>query len=142
MKFVHIWSYSGLHFPAFGLYSVRMPGNVDQNKSEYGHFSRSDYFSKHEQIIKILQICSHLLVKSLMKNFIFCAVSRIDSWKLKIPLKSTTSNFFWNLFIRKNMRIIKYAYGIKLKGFSLKIPIFGRQWEQRPSLLSKSCKSF
>ena len=34
-------SYSGPHFPAFGLNSVRMWENVDQNNSEYGHFSRS-----------------------------------------------------------------------------------------------------
>ena len=27
-----------------GQYSVRMPENADQNNSEYGHFSRSEYF--------------------------------------------------------------------------------------------------
>ena len=51
IKNVRIWSYSGTHFPAFGLdteilsispYSVRMQENADQNKSEYGHFSRSE----------------------------------------------------------------------------------------------------
>ena len=35
VKCVRIWSYSGPYFPAFGL-------NMDQNNSEYGHFSRSD----------------------------------------------------------------------------------------------------
>ena len=34
VKSVHIRSYSGPHFPAFGL-------NTDQKKYEYGHFSRS-----------------------------------------------------------------------------------------------------
>ena len=34
MKSVRIWSYSGPHFPAFGL-------NTDQNNYEYGHFLRS-----------------------------------------------------------------------------------------------------
>ena len=34
VKSVHIWSYSGLYFPAFGL-------DTDQNNSEYGHFWRS-----------------------------------------------------------------------------------------------------
>ena len=33
---VRIRSYSGLHFPAFGLSE-----NADQNNSEYEHFSRS-----------------------------------------------------------------------------------------------------
>ena len=39
MKSVHIRSYSGLYFPAFGL-------NSDQNNSEYGHFLRSVYHNK------------------------------------------------------------------------------------------------
>ena len=46
VKSARIWSYSGPHFPAFGLnrercYSVRMWENEDQNISEYGHFLRS-----------------------------------------------------------------------------------------------------
>ena len=50
VKCVRIRSYSGPHFPAFGLnserygvsllYSVQMRENADQNNSEYGHFSR------------------------------------------------------------------------------------------------------
>ena len=34
VKSVHIWSYSGLYFPAFGL-------NTNQNNSKYGLFLRS-----------------------------------------------------------------------------------------------------
>ena len=34
VKSIHIWSFSGPYFPAFGL-------NTDQKNSEYGHFSRS-----------------------------------------------------------------------------------------------------
>ena len=60
MKSVRIWSYSGPYFSAFGLntqrhfvfrdtlispYSVRMRENTDQNNSEYGHFSRSEFVS-------------------------------------------------------------------------------------------------
>ena len=37
VKSVRIRSYSGPHFPVFGLRK-----NADQNSSEYGHFSRSD----------------------------------------------------------------------------------------------------
>ena len=51
VKSVRVWSYSGPHFPAFGLtiqseyirteYSVRIGENVDQNDSEYGQFLHS-----------------------------------------------------------------------------------------------------
>ena len=37
-------------------------------------FSIEDFFSKCDQIRRKLRIWSHLLKKSLMENFIFCAV--------------------------------------------------------------------
>ena len=37
-------------------------------------FSIKDFFSKCEQIRRKLRIWSHLLMKSLMEDFIFCAV--------------------------------------------------------------------
>ena len=37
-------------------------------------FSFKDFFSKCDQIHKKLRIWSHLLKKSLVENFIFCAV--------------------------------------------------------------------
>ena len=37
-------------------------------------FSIKDFFSQCNQIRKKLRIWSHLLKKSLMENFIFCAV--------------------------------------------------------------------
>ena len=37
-------------------------------------FSIKDFFSKCDQIRSLLRICLHLLKKSLMGNFIFCAV--------------------------------------------------------------------
>ena len=43
-------------------------------------FSIKDFISKCDQIRSFLQICSHLLKKSLMENFIYCAV--------RVPLKS------------------------------------------------------
>ena len=36
-------------------------------------FSIRDFFSKYDQIRSFLWIWSHLLKKSLMENFIFCA---------------------------------------------------------------------
>ena len=50
-------------------------------------FSIKDFFSKWDQICRKLQIWSHLLKKSLMENFIFCAVSientRSFNWLIK-----------------------------------------------------------
>ena len=37
-------------------------------------FSITDFFSKCDQIRRKLRICSHLLKKSVMENFILCAV--------------------------------------------------------------------
>ena len=37
-------------------------------------FSIKDFFIKYDQIRRKLRIWSHLLKKSLMENFIFCAV--------------------------------------------------------------------
>ena len=48
-------------------------------------FSIKDFFSKCDQILNFLRICSHLLRKSLMENLIFCAV-------LIVPI--TSSVFF------------------------------------------------
>ena len=44
-------------------------------------FSIKNFFSKCEQIRWKLRICSHLLKKSLMENFIFCAV-KVDLFGL------------------------------------------------------------
>ena len=38
-------------------------------------FSIKDFFNKCDQICRKLQIWSHLLKKSLIENFIFCALS-------------------------------------------------------------------
>ena len=41
-------------------------------------FSIKDFFSKCQQIRSFLRIWSHLLKKSLMENFIFCAVLHLS----------------------------------------------------------------
>ena len=50
-------------------------------------FSIKDFFSKCDQIYKKLRIWSHLLKKSSMENFIFCAVYNLPRnnkvWKFK-----------------------------------------------------------
>ena len=42
-------------------------------------FSIKDFFSKCDQIRRKLQIWSHLLKKSLMEIFIFCAVRKCSN---------------------------------------------------------------
>ena len=44
------------------------------NPAQKVKFSIKDFFSKYDQICRNLQIWSHLLKKSSMENFIFCAV--------------------------------------------------------------------
>ena len=44
------------------------------NTAQKMKFSIKSFFSKFDQICCFLRIWSHLLKKSLMKNFIFCAV--------------------------------------------------------------------
>ena len=44
-----------------------------KNTAQKMKFSIKDFFSKYDQIRRKLRIWSHLLKKSLMKNFIFCA---------------------------------------------------------------------
>ena len=41
-------------------------------------FSTKDSFSKYDQIHRKLRVWSHLLKKSFMENFIFCAVYRVN----------------------------------------------------------------
>ena len=41
-------------------------------------FSIKDFFRKCDQIRSFLRIWSHLLKKSLMENFIFCAVDHLS----------------------------------------------------------------
>ena len=51
-------------------------------------FSIKDFVSKCDQIRRKLRIWSHLLTKSLMENFIFCAViaSNQICWMLQYQL--------------------------------------------------------
>ena len=52
-------------------------------------FSIKDFFSKYKQIRSLLRIWSHLLKKSLIENFIFCAVifeiGVFESWVCIVP---------------------------------------------------------
>ena len=53
-----------------------------------------DFFNKWATSAKKLWICSHLLEKSLMENFIICAVISI-SFKTTISLRTSTMMYLW-----------------------------------------------
>ena len=54
-------------------------------------FSIKDFFSKCDQIRSFLRICSHLMNKSLMENFIFCAMDPLNFFYYSIVN-------FWDMF--------------------------------------------
>ena len=62
------------------------------------NFSIKDIFSKHDQIRSFLEIWPHLLKKSLMENFIFCAVCvvkfDVSSAKLELHENNKMCTFF------------------------------------------------
>ena len=60
-------------------------------------FSIKDFFSKYDQIRIKLRIWSHLLKKSSMENFIFCAVYAIVIAQEK-HLRRSFLLFFGNYF--------------------------------------------
>ena len=65
------------------------------NTAQKMKFSINDFLSKCDQIPRKLQIWSHLLKKSLMENFISCAVKKSFS-------KRKTKYFNWNTrFLKK-----------------------------------------
>ena len=56
-------------------------------------FSSNDFFKKCDQICSFLRICSHLLKKSLMENFSFCTVSKMEFF-CKITQRPLSFNYF------------------------------------------------
>ena len=76
---------------------------VLEGYNEFIKFSIKYFFSKCGQIRKKLRIWSNLLKKSLMENFIFCAVSSTiyTKWQknqlnMKICHKNCNLKLFWN----------------------------------------------
>ena len=78
---------------------------------QYMKFSIKDFFSKCDQIRRLLRIWSHLLKKSLMENFIYCAV-KCDSVSVPLILQNKVielkqhRNFFAKCEVLSNNRNI------------------------------------
>ena len=76
-------------------------------------FFIKDFFSKCDQIWRKLRIWSHLLKKSLMENFIFCAVMFIIQQELD-KMKS-----MWNTHYIRKVRNAPRLFCIKVKIFCI-----------------------
>ena len=74
-------------------------------------FSTKDLLSKFDQIRRFLRIWSHLLSKSLMENFIFCAVlvfnDRRANSKQRFQILTAPSDLLWHPI--SQLLILKWA---------------------------------
>ena len=66
----------------------------ESNTAQKKNFSIKGFFSKCDQIRSFLRILAHLPKKTLMKNFIFCAVQYYLCWRnpFQSQLKRQQSN--------------------------------------------------
>ena len=74
-----------------------------KNTAQKLKFSIKDFLSKCDQIRSFLRIWSHLLKKSLMKNFIFCAVKHATLSKMTLAVRLTISNVVQSCFSASNL---------------------------------------
>ena len=80
---LYISGYSGKTMEECNVMVMEIGKNSDvvSDTAQKMKFSIKDFFSKCEQIRSFLRVRSHLLKKSLMENFIFCAVrQRLFFW--------------------------------------------------------------
>ena len=67
-------------------------------------FSIRDFLSKCDQIRSFLRIWSHLLKKSLMENFIFCAMSESSS-SILFPLVLALEGLFSDILLLRSSNL-------------------------------------
>ena len=93
-------------------YIVRIATGLWNNKAlnymDTAHkmkFSINDFFSKFDQILRKLRTWSHLPKKSLIENFIFCAVGTVIIQTIKVnkmaDIMSIKSTFLHKKYERK-----------------------------------------
>ena len=78
-------------------------------------FSINDFFSKYDQICRKLQIWSHLLKKSLMENFIFCAVLIKTTISESIPGQTVVDKYLmcaWVLLLLINVLNLYFYHSV------------------------------
>ena len=79
-------------------------------------FSITDFFSKYDKIHSFLRIWSHLRKKSLMENFIFCAVCAFCFEILQISQK----NACVEVSFLKQLQVVRKA--LLMRNTTLKVP--------------------
>ena len=94
VKIIRIRSYSGPYIPAFGLNTVRMRENTDQNNSEYEHYWHSETFSSFlpnlEEFVKIFwSFPSNLELELMFSSFSLSLICTI--FNLLMPKINTMS---------------------------------------------------
>ena len=72
-KYVWIYTDLAIENDVCSLHQITIRVASDTLTAQKMKFSIKDFFSKCDQIRRKLRIWSHLLKKSLMENFIFCA---------------------------------------------------------------------
>ena len=81
--------------PIAAIHYIKRTGFTSKTTAQKMRFSIMDFFSKCDQISRKLWIWSHLLKKSLMENFIFCAV---NIWRvLRLLEESNCSHYFFKI---------------------------------------------
>ena len=75
-------------------------------------FSTKDFFIRYDQIRRKVRIWSHLLKKSLMRNFIFCAMYINILHIFNFDYMSTGFNFFYiTICIYPTRKVFHFATG-------------------------------
>ena len=126
MKSVRICSYSGPHFPAFGL-------NTDQNNSVYGHFLRSVFcgfsYKKSRTGIEILWIkCSNIakffdfnhrkLVSKVLFSFAnlkhFLIFEFLKTYVRRAPPEALLEKLYLKISLFVSKKLVSIAHGWEL----------------------------
>ena len=126
------------------------PGNLHCKKIE---FSIKDFFSKRSQICRKLWLWSHLLKKTLMENFIFCAV--LTKWlELRLQVfrrQPCSESILFSLYTKFEFAPMSNRCIFNIQATNAFWKIFYQFWEPKPKnvffnsitapILSKTCFS-
>ena len=115
--------FSGRYFPTFGLnmesyeaflenftewmFVVTGFRRIYHTLHKKMNFSIKDFFSKCDQICSFMWIWSHLMMKSLMENFIFCALTKL---RFSIII---LENILRNTFDKEHLWMAAWKYALK-----------------------------
>ena len=73
--------------PSLAFFNNSLSSAFSSNTAQKMKVSIKDFPSKCDQIRRKLQVCSHLLKKSLMENFIFYAIQTLNELPSKYDIK-------------------------------------------------------